>query len=481
MKLSELRQLLSIRDLRNGALALFVVFGGLGLAAFTLYAHRTGDARMAGIGAAASLVFVLLILVFVVPPLAKSASAEASQMNLPFEFTSGGAIFLGILVVVAFAAWNTGNNLLFLILSFLTSALIISFIIGSLALKKIDVKMRFPETIFADEATPIQVSLYNRKRLFPAFSVVVEVRGRARERSLLADELENILPKRWAEKLSRPPILRRTLDYFFYIPRQETVENRAEHVFERRGRFIIKDFELTTRFPFAFFRHRRRLPAQEVEIFIFPKILEIDEELPDAPLDAGKFSASKHGFGQDLLSLRDYLPGDDLRRVDWKATARTRRIIVREFAAEDERRVTVIFDPRLRLSAKEKTKPLRQRIEEENGRNRKSSPAARRFEKGVSLAASVLSHFASEKAETRLIIKDEKQSFGNGTEHLQESFRRLSLIEPQFVEKQENGELEENLTKILEERTDSHIFLVTTSKETDLPDEIVPKTRIIRF
>ena len=337
MKINELRQLFSFRDLKNAALAFFVVFGGLGLATFTLYAHRTGDARLAGIGAAASLVFVLLILIFVVPPLAKSASAEASQMNLPFEFTSGGAVFLGILMIVAFSAWNTGNNLLFLILAFLTSALVISFFVGNLALKKIDVKMRFPETIFAGEITPIIVSLHNRKRFFPAFSIVVEVRGQERERSLLADEIERVLPKRIAAKLTRPPVIRRTLDYFFYIPRRAAIENRAEHTFEKRGRFIIKDFELTTRFPFAFFRHRRRLPAQEVEIFIFPKINPVIEDLENLPLEIGKFTVQKHGFGQDLLSLRDYQPSDDLRRVDWKATARMRKIIVREYAAEDEK------------------------------------------------------------------------------------------------------------------------------------------------
>lgn len=481
MKISELRQLFSFRDLRNAALAFFVVFGGLGLAAFTLYAHRMGDARLAGIGAAVSLIFVLLILVFVVPPLAKSASAEASQMNLPFEFTSGGAVFLGILVIVAFSAWNTGNNLLFLILAFLTSALVVSFFVGNFALKKIDVKMRFPETIFAGETTPIMVSLHNRKRLFPAFSIVVEVRGKERERSVMAEEIEKVLPKRIAEKLSRPPVVRRTLDYFFYLPRRTTIENRAEHTFERRGRFIIKDFELSTRFPFAFFRHRRRLPAQEVEIFIFPNINTVTENVEDMPLDTGKFTVQKHGFGQDLLSLRDYQPGDDLRRVDWKATARTRRIIVREFAAEDEKRITVVFDPRIRQSAKEKIKTLRERIEEEAGRSKKRSPISRRFEKGVRYAASLLSYFADEKAETRLIIADEKQNFGEGVLHLRENYKRLSAVEVDLVETVGKNFLIDELNRLLEERKDSHIFLVTTSKINDLPTEISQKIRIVGF
>ena len=481
MKIKELRQLFSFRDLRNAVLALFVVFGGLGLAAFTLYAHRTDNVRLAGIGATASLVFVLLILIFVVPPLAKSASAEASQMNLPFEFTSGGAVFLGILVIVAFSAWNTGNNLLFLILAFLTSALIVSFFVGNLALKKIDVKMRFPETIFAGETTPIIVSLHNRKRFFPAFSIVVEVRGKEREKSVLADEIEKVLPKRMAKRLSRPPLIRRTLDYFFYLPPRTAMENRAEHIFERRGRFIIKDFELSTRFPFAFFRHRRRLPAQEVEIFIFPQISPVKEDLENLPLEIGKFTVPKHGFGQDLLSLRDYQPSDDLRRVDWKATARTRRLIVREYAAEDEKRITVVFDPRIRQSRKEKIKSLRERIEEETGRSKKQSPISKRFEKGVITAASILSYFADEKAEIRLIIAGEKQNFGEGILHLQESYKKLSAVESNLVETVEKNSLNEMLEDLSAERTDSHIFLVTTMITKDLPDETAQKIKIIRF
>src|SRR5687768_3383797 len=112
MKLNVVRQLFSLRDLRNAALGAVVVLGGLGLSGLTLYAHQSGNIRLAGIAAGVSLVFVLLILIFVVPPLARNASREASQMNLPFEFTTGGAIMLGLILIVGFSAWNTGNNLL---------------------------------------------------------------------------------------------------------------------------------------------------------------------------------------------------------------------------------------------------------------------------------------------------------------------------------------------------------------------------------
>src|SRR6476661_6376403 len=182
-----LSELFSLRDLRNAVLAGVVVIGGLALAGITLYAHQTENFRLAGISAGASLIFVLVILVFIVPPLARNAGREASQLNLPFEFTTGGAIMLVLVVIVGFSAWNTGNNLLFIVLSFLIATLVVGFFAGSLCLKKLDIKMRFPDTIFAQESTPILVSLTNRKRIIPAFSVVAEVRGKERERSIAAE------------------------------------------------------------------------------------------------------------------------------------------------------------------------------------------------------------------------------------------------------------------------------------------------------
>jgi hypothetical protein len=239
MNLKSIRQLISFRDIRNALLGAFVVFGGLILAGVTLWAHNRGDTRLAGIAAVVSLGFILLIMIFVVPPLVRSASLEASQMDLPFEFTTGGAIYLGLLVIVGFAAWNTGNNLLFIVLAFLTSAFIVGFIVGNFCLKKLDVKMRFPETIFADEPTPLIVSLHNNKRFFPTYSVMTEVRGKEREKSALLDELKKVLPFRLAEKIMRPPILKHTLDYFIYIPRVLSSKISSFRLVSRSVFFVI--------------------------------------------------------------------------------------------------------------------------------------------------------------------------------------------------------------------------------------------------
>lgn len=473
MNFRDVSQLFSLRDIRNAALGLLVVFGGVGLSALTYYAHLTGNTRMAGISAGVSLVFVLLILVFVVPPLARNASKEASQLNLPFEFTAGGAVMLGLLMIVGFSAWNSGNNLLFLVLSFLAASMVVGFFAGSLCLKKLDVKMRFPETIFAGQETPILVSIHNRKRLFPSYSVVAEVRGRERDRSAVLDDLKKILPNRIAERFARTPIVRRTLSYFVHIPRNQSVENKGSHVFPTRGRFIIKDFELSTRFPFGFFRHRRRLAAKETELIVFPKLEPLSAGIAATPLDAGKLVADKRGSGQDLLALRDYQPNDDLRRVDWKATARSRNLIVREFAAEDERKVTIYFDTRV-PAGEEKPMTLREKIDAENaGHGIIKSP---RFEAAVSQTAALTAHFCSIDAEIRLITPGEIGEFANGSRHLQDCLRRLAVIEPE-IQTPGEGKPPKHLDEMLSDLPDSHNIVITTQNGLPLP----PVTQTILY
>lgn len=477
MKLKLISQLFSLRDLRNAVMGTVVVSGGIGLSLLTLYAHQVNNPQLAGISAGISLVFVLLILIFVVPPLARNASREASQMNLPFEFTSGGGIIFVLMFVVGFSAWNTGNNLLFLVLSFLAATLIVGFFAGRVSLKKLDVKMRFPETIFAGEKTPILLSMTNRKRIFPSFSVVAEVRGRERERSVTAEEVEALLPRFIAKRLSRSPTVRRTLDHIVYIPRNKAIENRSEHLFANRGRFMIKDFELSTRFPFGFFRHRRRLPARETELIVFPAPTPFDEAPDETPLDAGKLVANKRGMGQDLLALRDYQQNDDLRRIDWKATARAQRLTVREFAAEDELRITVILDPNVPKDGSIR-RSLREKISAEQ--NGKGVVASERFETGVRLAAGILTDFADRQAEIRLVIGNDDTDFGTTRSHLYEILKRLAIVEPKFVAPT-SAEPDMAVTRISNDPDDSHRYLVTANGTRGISPESLDKLKIIGF
>ena len=374
-------------------LGTLLVLAGLAAALVTVMARRQNDATLAGAAAIFSLLIALLLTIFIVPPLARSAKVEVANLDFPVEPTSGGGVFLVIIVVVGFAAWNTGNNLLFLVFSLLVSTLFVGWIAARASLRDLTVSARFPDHIFAAEPAPVIVTLRNTKRVLPSFSILVEARGPS-------GEIEK-RRKRYAKRL---------LAYFSYVPHHAAAEQRVEQLFPQRGHVLIDGFELSTRFPFGFFRRRRRLRARNVDIIVYPKPEVISDELHLLPMYAGRNPSLRRGAGHDLFSMRDYQPQDDLRHIDWKATARSRRLTVREFTSEDERRITIVLDTRLPGVAVDEMKE--------------------RFEHGVVQAASLLKHFVDERAEVRLVLGDEAGPFGSGIEQLYRCLKRLALVAP---------------------------------------------------
>src|SRR5689334_17444820 len=355
-------------------------------------ARRADQSGLAGAAAILSLIIALLLTIFIVPPLARSARVEVANLDFPIEPTSGGGVFLVIIVVVGFAAWNTGNNLLFLVFSLLVSTLFVGWIAARASLRDLTVSARFPDHIFAAEPAPVIVTLRNTKRVLPSFSILVEARGPSGE-----------------TRKRRNRHVKRLLAYFSYVPHHAAAEQRVEQLFPQRGHVLIDGFELSTRFPFGFFRRRRRLRARNVDIVVYPKPEVISDELHLLPMYAGCNPSLRRGAGHDLFSMRDYQPQDDLRHIDWKATARSRRLTVREFTSEDERRITIVLDTRLPGGVDDMKE---------------------RFEHGVVHAASLLKHFVDERAEVRLVLGDEAGPFGSGIEQLYRCLRRLALVTP---------------------------------------------------
>ncbi len=163
---------------RNAILGTLLVLSGIAAASITVVARYTDNYVLAAVAAVLSLVSAALMLIFIVPPLARSARLEVRSLDLPVSVTGGGSIFLIVLVVVGFAAWNTGNNLLFLVFSLLCSTLFVGGVAARASLRDLIVSARFPDHIFAGEAAPVIVTLKNLKRVLPSFSILVESRGR---------------------------------------------------------------------------------------------------------------------------------------------------------------------------------------------------------------------------------------------------------------------------------------------------------------
>jgi uncharacterized protein (DUF58 family) len=432
-------------------LGTLLVLAGLAAALVTVLARRANDGWLAGVAAILSLLIALLLTVFIVPPLARSARVEVANLDFPFEPTSGGGVFLVIIIVVGFAAWNTGNNLLFLVFSLLCSTLFVGWIAARTSLRDLTVSARFPDHIFAAEPAPVIVTLRNTKRLLPSFSVFVEARGPGNESETTP---------------TRRRYVKRLLAYFSYVPHHASAEQRVEQLFPKRGHVLIDGFELSTRFPFGFFRRRRRLRARDVDIIVYPKPEMIGDELHLLPMSAGRMPSLRRGAGHDLFSMRDYQPQDDLRHIDWKATARSRRLTVREFTSEDERRITIVLDTRLPI---------------EQGEPLQGVPLRERFEKGVVHTASLLNHFIDERAEVRLVLGDEVGPFGSGMEQLYRCLKRLALVTPIESAQTESLEIDSTMKTSVTGEAVGHDYaiLLTAASPGSIPANIWRTSHVI--
>jgi len=116
-----------------------------------------------------------------------------------------------------------------------------------------------------------------------------------------------------------------------------------------RGRASFGDLHLRVRGPLGLAARDLRLPLA-AEVDVFPDLGA--GASPGEPLEAGARRARGGAEGREFASLRGYLPGDDVRAVDWKATARRGSPVVRTFQPERNQTVWLLLDCGRHLSAR---------------------------------------------------------------------------------------------------------------------------------
>jgi uncharacterized protein (DUF58 family) len=292
------------------------------LALYSGGAARTGSLALASATALSALVVAGWVAVTLVPVLAKRTPLRWIGYRMEYRVTRQGWIYIAGIVLVALAAINTGNNLLFLILACLIASILMSGILSSVTLAGVEMGLQLPEHIFAGQAVRSVVELNNEKQSLPSFSLRVEGAGKKGEQTAI---------------LTTPV-------YFPYLPKNESVKQSVPLLFPRRGIYRQEAFRIVTRFPFGFLQKARRLDLAS-EALVYPSVEATAEFVDVIPGIQGAIESLAKGRGQDLYALRDYQPTDSARHVHWKASARSGSLMVREFAREDDCRVVLILDP----------------------------------------------------------------------------------------------------------------------------------------
>lgn len=395
---STLAQLWARAD-RPGVRAFFLAMAALSaallLALYSGAAAELGQLALASTSALAALAIAGWVAVTLVPTLARRTPLRWIGFKIEYKISREGWIYFGGIFVVALAALNTGNNLLFLILASLIALVLMSGFLSSITLSGVEMRLVLPEHIFAGQPVRAQVEVENQKLTLPSFSLRVEA---VQEKGVSA-----------AAILEKPV-------YFPYLPKQDRVRQTLPLMFARRGVYRQDAFRIVTRFPFGFLQKARRVNLK-TEALVYPSVEPTAEYMEVLPVLQGALESVTKGRGQDLYGVRDYVHTDSARMVHWKATARSGSLMVREFTREEDSRVLLVLDPHSPDA-------------ENSGRKSQPSATNSRFERAVTLCANIAWHFYQANAMLQFRSIGADTPLAPAEENVFKILRYLALVQP---------------------------------------------------
>ena len=277
-----------------------------------------------------------------------------------------------IILGVGFAALNTGNNLLYLVLSLMLSFLVLSGVLSESALRGIEVRRRIPRELFAGRENSMRIEVTNKQRRVTAFAIVIEdrlapasdervqVRTTGDDGARTSRRSRKRRKKKEGEPAGRCFVLR--------VAPGATESRRYTVTPAHRGPLQFSGFRVSTRFPFGLFLKYREYDCAE-EALVYPEVTAYNPPARFSEAEAtGENTITRVGSGGDVSGLREFAEGDSMRRVHWRQSIRRGALLVSETEDDHEAEIEV---------------RLRARNTPERGLDRASG-----FERAVSRAAS---------------------------------------------------------------------------------------------
>jgi len=240
------------------------------------------------------------------------------------RFSRSGIFFTGGTFAVGFAAINTGNNLLYLLLGAMLGFIAISSWLSEQVIGKIRVRRKAPRGVTVGNPVRIRYQVSNQRRRMAAFALEIGEEG---------------LPGQ------------------AFIPFLKPGGNQvatSENRFIRRGVFPLRPITVSTSFPFGLFRKTLTLEVRG-ELTIWPrtdrKVRQPQTGGGRSPL-GGALPVGAAGPRGEYRGLRGYRPGDDPRDIHWRTTARLGRPVVKEYEENRGETLWICLDTRAKSGAR---------------------------------------------------------------------------------------------------------------------------------
>jgi uncharacterized protein (DUF58 family) len=241
------------------------------------------------------------------------------RVNAPrrLKFTREGKFFVGITLGVGFAAVNTGNNLLYLLLGMLLALIIVSGLMSELSLRDLTVVRRLPTRAQVGRPHLVEIEVFNHKKRVPSYAI----------------EVEDLRAGQPADKRC----------FFLKISPKSAQVAAYRRTPGRRGRDTHVAFRLATRFPFGLFEKSREVAAKG-ELIIYPAVDAVNLPVHGPGRLTGGDSSYGRGNGDDYLGMRFLRDGEDRRDIHWRKSAAVGQLVMRERARDARPDVLLAID-----------------------------------------------------------------------------------------------------------------------------------------
>jgi uncharacterized protein (DUF58 family) len=189
----------------------------------------------------------------------------------------------------------------------------ISGFFGRRNLLNIHITVEPPDEIYARTQVPLKVTVRNNRKFLPAFLITVHLHD------------QKVL--------------------FPFVDAGDSGITYLITTFNERGIVRISDVHLCSVFPFNFFVRCRKIEST-IEATVFPCVerCELPGLFERERQSRGEKSIDKAGYEAEIMTMRDYIKGDPIKYIHWKATAKTGKLKTKELSTLSHQPVIIDMD-----------------------------------------------------------------------------------------------------------------------------------------
>ncbi|PID76860.1 MAG: hypothetical protein CSB24_04395 [Deltaproteobacteria bacterium] len=271
------------------------------------------------------------------------------RKRLARRLTSGGKVFLAMTFAACFFGLNPERSMFFQLFPLLIIIMLTDFLFSLGRKPRLKIRRKLPETCIAGQQLSYPLAITNLDQQKSAWIFISE---RQEQQAVSGDDFFSISTgslvsriKQWRHLFDKKPA-NHPVHRLPEIRAGASLEFTANLRPLRRGSLHFQGLKVFSACPFGLFKREINYP-QQANLLVLPRLYPAPKLQFTGSRkyhQGGLSTAGKSGDSEEFISLREYAPGDPLKKIDWKATAKAGDTIVRQFRDEYFSRFGLLLD-----------------------------------------------------------------------------------------------------------------------------------------